>query len=43
VAAALARQAEIEQGLLSVQKQVAQTQRNNVELLKQVDAAEQKK
>lgn len=43
VAAALTRQAEVEAGLLSVQKQVAQTQQNNLELLKQVDAAEQKK
>ena len=43
VAAALARQAEVEQGLLSVQKQVAETQQKNLELLKQVDAAEQKK
>ena len=43
VAAALTRQAEVEQGLLSVQKQVAETQQGNLELLKQVDAAEQKK
>jgi hypothetical protein len=43
VAAALARQAEVEQGLLSVQKQVAETQQRNVELLDKVAAAEQKK
>ncbi|HET6574979.1 MAG TPA: hypothetical protein VFG68_15340 [Fimbriiglobus sp.] len=43
VAAALARQAEVEQGLLSVQKRVAETQQHNLDLLKQVDTAEQKK
>ena len=43
VAAALARQAEVEQGLLSVQKQVAETQQRNLELLDKVAAAEQKK
>ena len=43
VAAALARQAEVEQGLLSVQKRVAETQQRNLDLLTQVDAAEQKK
>ena len=43
VAAALVRQTEVEQGLLTVQKQVAETQQRNLDLLKQVDAAEQKK
>lgn len=43
VAAALTRQAEVEQGLLGVQKRVAETQQRNLDLLKQVDAAEQKK
>lgn len=43
VAAALARQAEVEQGLLGVQKQVAETQQRNLELLDKVAAAEEKK
>jgi hypothetical protein len=43
VAAALTRQAEVERGLLGVQKQVAETQQENVDLLNKLEAAEQQK